>query len=146
VDGLDNTADGSTLHGDGNDALALDAHDVATTGDPVIARVGEDYAEAEQGDDVGNAGVGGIGDGGLDGREDSSTRDTHDEDTGTATSVRTKVGSSKSEESRVHRGHEEEDDDEHGNTSNALDGADDCCADDGTDGVGDEEEVRLEDR
>ena len=146
VDGLHDAADGAALDGNGEHGLALDAHDVAAVGDPVVGGVGEDDGEAEEGDDVGDAGVGGVSDGGLDGREDCCARDTHDEDTGTAACVRAKVGSSESEEGRVHRRHEEENDDEHRNTGNALDGADDCGADDGADGVEDEEEVGLEDR
>ena len=76
VDGRDNTTDGTALHGGGNDGLALDAEDVEAVADPVEAGVSEDEDEAHEGDDVGDAGVGSIGDGSLDWGEDSASGDT----------------------------------------------------------------------
>jgi hypothetical protein len=145
VDGLDDAADGSAFHGDGDDGLALDAKDVEAVARPVEAGVGEDNAEADEGDHVGDAGVDGVGDGGLDWGEDGAAGDTHDEDTGTAAGVGTEVGSSECEEGRVHGSHEEEDNNEHGNTCNTVDRADGGDAANGADGVDDEEEVGLED-
>jgi len=72
VDSLDNTANSTTLHGGGNDGLALDAENVEAVACPVEGGVAEDEAEANEGDNVGDAGVGGISDGGLDWREDSA--------------------------------------------------------------------------
>jgi hypothetical protein len=146
VDSLDNTADSTTLHGGGDDTLALDAEDVESVTDPVEGGVGEDDAEADEGDDVGDAGVGSISDRSLDRREDSSAGNTHDHDTSATTGVRSKVGSSESEESRVHRGHEEENNDEDTDTSNTVERADGGGAGDGEAGVDNEEEVGLEDR
>ena len=146
VDGRDDTADSTALHGGGDDGVALDAEDVEAVADPVEAGVSENEDEADEGDDVGDAGVGSIGDGGLDWGEDSTSGDTHDHDTGTATSVRAKVGSSEGEEGRVHGSHEEEDNDENTDTGNTADGADGSSAGNGEGGVDHEEEVGLEDR
>lgn len=146
VDGRDDTADSTAFHGGGDDGVALDAEDVEAVADPVEAGVSENEDEADEGDDVGDTGVGSIGDGGLDWGEDSTSGDTHDHDTGTATSVRAKVGSSEGEESRVHGSHEEEDNDEDTDTSNTADGADGSSAGNGEGGVDHEEEVGLEDR
>ena len=72
VDSLDNTADCTALHGGGDDGIALDAEDVEAVAGPVEGGVAKDEAEANEGNDVGDAGVGGISDGGLDWGEDSA--------------------------------------------------------------------------
>jgi len=146
VDSGDDTTNSTALHRGGDDGVALDAEDGEAVADPVEGGVGEDEDEADKGDDVGDAGVGSIGDGGLDWGEDSASGDTHDHDTGTATGVRSKVGSSESEESRVHGSHEEEDNDEDTDTSNTVERADGGSASNGETGVDNEEEVGLEDR
>lgn len=76
VDGRNDTADGTALHGGGNDGFALDAEDVEAVADPVEAGVSENEGEADEGDDIGDAGVGSIGDGGLDWGEYSASGDT----------------------------------------------------------------------
>lgn len=146
VDSRNDTTDSTALHRGGNDGFALDAEDVEAVADPVEAGVSENEDETDEGDDVGDAGVGSISDGGLDWGEDSTSRDTHNHDAGTATSVRAKVGSSEGEESRVHGGHEEEDNDEDADTSNTANRADSGGAGDGEGSVDNEEEVGLEDR
>jgi len=60
--------------------------------------------------------------------------------------VRSKVGSAKSEEGRVHGSHEEEDDDEDTDTSDTTNGADSGSAGNSETGVDDQEEVGLENR
>ena len=146
VDGRNDTTDSTALNGSGNDCIALDAEDVEAVADPVEAGVSENEDEADEGDDVGDAGVGSIGDGSLDWGEDGTSRDTHDHDTGTATSVRAKVGSSEGEESRVHGSHEKEDDDKDTDTSNTANGADSGSAGNCEGSVDHKEEVGLEDR
>ena len=146
VDGRDDTTDSTALNRSGNDCIALDAEDVEAVADPVEAGVSEDEDEADEGNDVGDAGVGSIGDGSLDWGEDGTSRDTHNHDTGTATSVRAKVGSSEGEEGRVHGSHEEEDNDENTDTGNTADGADGSSAGNGEGSVDNEEEVGLKDR
>lgn len=145
VNGLHDTADGTALDGGGKDSLALDAEHVEAVADPVDADVGEYDAEADERDDEGDAGVGGISDSALNRCEDGSARDAHNEDTGTAASVAAKVGGSQSEERRVHRGHERKKDDEDGRAGLAVDGADDGVQGDGEGGVDGEEEVGLKD-
>jgi hypothetical protein len=76
VDSRNDTANGTALHGSGNDGVALDAEDGEAVAHPVEGSVCEDEAEANERDDVGDAGVGGIGDGGLDRGEDSTSGDT----------------------------------------------------------------------
>ena len=103
--------------------------------------VGKDDEEADEGNDEGDASVGSIGNGTLDGGEDGTTGDTHDEDTGTATSVDTKVGSSHSEDSGVHGCHEEVDGHNTTNGSLAVTGADVGVKSDGGNGVDDHDEA-----
>ena len=89
---LDN---GTTLDtSGGNDLVGVDAEEGETVLLPVESAVSKDNAEADEGSDEGDAGVGSIGDGTLDGGEDGTTGNTHDKDTGTAAGVDTKVGSS----------------------------------------------------
>lgn len=94
---LDN---GTTLDtsGGNNILVGLDAEDGEALLLPVEGNVGKDDEEADERGDEGDAGVGSIGNGTLDGREDSTTSDTHDEDTGTAAGVDTEVGSSHGED------------------------------------------------
>lgn len=146
VDGRDDTTDSTALHRGGDNGLALEAEDVEAVAGPVEGGVSENEDETGERDDVGDAGVGSIGDGSLDWGEDSATGDTHDHDTGTAAGVRAEVGSSESEEGWVHGGHEKEDDDEDTDTGNAANRADSGGAGNGECGVDNEEEVGLEDR
>lgn len=146
VDSRDDTTNSTALNGSGNDCIALDAEDVEAVADPVEAGVSENEDEADEGDDVGDAGVGSIGDGSLNWGEDGTSRDTHNHDTGTATSVRAEVGSSEGKESRVHGSHEKEDNDQNTHTSNTANRADSGSAGDGERSVDNEEEVGLEDR
>ena len=52
VDGGDNTAKGTTLHGGCNDGFALDTENVEAVADPVEAGVSENEDETDKGDDV----------------------------------------------------------------------------------------------
>jgi len=76
VDSGNDTTDSTALHGGGDDGLALDAEDGEAVADPVEGGVAEDEDEADKGDNVGDAGVGGISDGSLDWGEDSASGDT----------------------------------------------------------------------
>ena len=76
VDCLNNTTKSAAFLRDSDHSLALDAEDVEAVASPVESDVGKDDAEADQWDNVRNAGARGIGNGALNRREDSSTRDT----------------------------------------------------------------------
>lgn len=76
VDCLNDTTKSAAFLRDSNHSLALDTEDVKAVTSPVGSDIGEDDAEADQWDDVGNAGAGSIGDSALDWGEDSSTRNT----------------------------------------------------------------------
>merc|ERR1712151_1233119 len=102
---------------------------------PVGSDIGEDDAEADQWDDVGNGGAGSIGDSALDWGEDSSTRNTHDKDTSAATSVASKVGRSECEDGGVHRSLEEENRDQDANGRRTTARCDISIETDGTDRV-----------
>lgn len=125
--------------------LILDAEDPEAVASPVRCTVGEDNDETDERDDVGDTSAGGVGNGTLDRREDSSTRDTHDEDTGTATSVTTEVGSSESEDGGVHWGLEEEKTDEDTGGRLAVATADIASESNSADSVDSEDEVGFED-
>lgn len=73
---LNNAAKSTTFKRGSNHRLGLNAKDVEAVASPVESDVCQDDAEADQWYDIGNAGVGSIGDGALDRREDSSTRNT----------------------------------------------------------------------
>lgn len=91
--------DGTTLDTSGGDDLVgVVAEDSKAILLPVVGNVGKDNAETNERGDEGDAGVGSISDGTLDGGKDGTTGNTHDKDTGTAAGVNTKVGSTKSED------------------------------------------------
>lgn len=72
VNGLDGSTESTALEGAGDDVLALDAHDVHAMAEPMRCGVAEDEDEADHGDEVGDAGSGGISNSTLDRGEDSS--------------------------------------------------------------------------
>lgn len=169
VDGLDDTAESTTLERGGNNLLALDAKDVHTVADPVHGDIGEDDNETHERDDVGDTGVGCVGDSSLNRWEDGAwllesatclqldlindcsgglltATDTHDQDTSTATGVLSEVCSSKGEDGRVHRGLEEEDHNKDCNRSSSVSSAHNSVESDGRATVNNHNEVGLEDR
>lgn len=101
MDGLHDTADGTAFDRHGDNGLGLNAEDVEAVAGPVETGVGENYAEAKERHDVGDARVVSISDGSLNRAEDCCARDTHDEDTRAAAGVGTQVGGSEGEEGRV---------------------------------------------
>lgn len=145
MDGLDDTANGTTLHGNGNNLRGLDAHDLAAVADPVVGSVPEDNAEANERHDVGDTGVGSGGNGTLDWWEYSTTGDTHDQDAGTTACVAAKIGGTEGEDGGVHWCLEKEDADQDGNGVLAVTGAEVGVDDDGADGVDCKQEVGLKD-
>jgi len=138
---------GTTLNTSGGNNLvtSLDAEDSETLLVPVESDVGKDDEESNEGNDEGDASVGGIGNGTLDGGEDGTTGNTHDEDTGTAAGVDTEVGSSHSEDSGVHGGHEEVDGHDGTDGSLAVTGADVGVKSNGGNGVDDHDEAGAQD-
>lgn len=145
VDCLDDSTEGTAFEGGGDDVLALDAEEVVAVLNPRDGGEHQNNDEADHGDEVGDFGGGGVGDGALDWREDSSARDSHNQDTGSATSVLAKVGSSEGEDSWVHRRHEEEDGDKNTNTSIASTVGDVRSQSDSAASVHCQDEVGLED-
>ena len=97
VDVVDGTTDGTSPCGSTttssvcSDDDILDAHDVSAVGDPVEGNVAENVDKADQWDDHGNASVCGISNCSLDWGKDSSSCDTHDQNTSTTTSMDTKI-------------------------------------------------------
>lgn len=74
-----------------------------TTGSqPVRDDISEDVHEPDERHDVRDTRVNGISDSALDGREDRSARDTHDQDTGSATRVAAEIGGAEREDGGVH--------------------------------------------
>jgi hypothetical protein len=112
---------------------------------PVESDVTKDDEESDERSNEGDADVGGIGNGTLDGREDGTTSDTHDKDTGTAAGVDTEVGSSHGEDSRIHWGHEEVDGHDSTDGSLAVTGADVGVKSDGGNGVDNHDEAGAQD-
>ena len=98
VDGLNSSTNSSTLESSSNHLLALDTEDVEAMADPVLSDVGQDNDETDKWNNEGDASVRGVGNSTLDRWEDSSARDTHDENTCTASSVLAEVGSTESED------------------------------------------------
>lgn len=142
---LDGTAE-RTAHGGSLGDDVLGAHDDHAVADPVEGDVAEDVDEADERDDVRDAGAGrSVGDGALDRREDGTARDAHDEDAGTAAGVAAEVGGAKGEEGGVHGRLEEEDDDEDGDGGRAGAGADVGVQRDGAAAVDDHDKVGRED-
>lgn len=131
--------------GSSDNLLVLDAEDAHAVANPVEGNVSEDVDEANKGNDKGDTGVGSISDSTLDRGEDGTARDTHDEDTGTATGVLAKVGSSEGEDGGVHGSLEEVDDDEDCDSRSAVASADVCVEGNGANRVDGDEEVALED-
>jgi hypothetical protein len=130
----------------GNDLIAsLDAEDSEVLLLPVESDVAKDNKESNEGGDEGDADVGTIGNGTLDGREDGTTGDTHDEDTGTATGVDTEVLGSEGEDSGVHGCHEEVDGHDGTDGTLTLASADVGVESDGGNGVEDHDESGAED-
>jgi len=134
VTGLDHTTHGASDDLSGKDRWGLLAEDEHAVTEPVDADVSEDKDEADHRNQVGDASSGGIGNGTLDRWEDRTARDTHDQDTSTTSGVLAEVGSSEGENCRVHRSHEEENDDQHGDAGDAT-----CRGDVGSQGDGDAE-------
>lgn len=142
---LDDTAQRAT-HGLALDDIdVLGAHDDHAVAEPVEGDVAEDVHEADERDDIRDAGAGRVGDGALDRGEDGTAGNTHDEDTGTAAGVAAEVGGTQGEDGGVHGGLEEEDDDEDGDGGGAVAGADVGVEGDGDAGVHDHDEVGRED-
>ena len=112
---------------------------------PVESHVSEHIHEANQGHNVGDSSTGGIGDSTLDWWEDCSARYTHHENTGTATCVTAQVGCAESEESGVHRGLEEEDDNEDSDSGGTVASADVGVKSNSEGSVDHEQEISLED-
>ncbi len=117
---------------------------MTTSSEPVEGDIAENIDEADKGNDEGDTSSSSIGDSTLDGREDCSTTDPHNQDTGTTASVASKVGSAESEDGWVHGRLEEIDDDQDTDRDVSGNGADDSVQGNGDDSVNHEEEVRLE--
>jgi hypothetical protein len=111
----------------------------------VESDVTKDDEESDERSNEGDADVGGIGNGTLDGREDGTTSDTHDKDTGTAAGVDTEVGSSHGEDSRIHWGHEEVDGHDGTDGTLALAGTDVGVKSNAGNGVEDHDEAGAQD-
>jgi len=139
--------DGTSLDtGGGNNVIVvLDTEDGKALLVPVERDVGKDDEETDKRDDEGDAGVGSIGDGTLDGREDGTSGHSHNEDTRSAASVNTKVGSSHGEDGRVHGSHEEVDGHNSTDRTLALASADVSVKSDGGNGVEDHDEAGGQD-
>jgi hypothetical protein len=144
MDGLDSAAYGTTLERGRDDVLALDSEDVEAVSDPMGCDIGQHNDESNHGNEVRDACACGIGDGTLDRREDGSSRHAHDEDTGTAAGVSAKVGSSKREDAGVHGCHEEEYDDDAGDTGGPVTVRDICGESDADDAVDHQHEIAFE--
>lgn len=76
VSGGDRAADSGSLKRYSDHGFALDADDVEAVGDPRVGDVGEDDAEADKRDNVGDAGGGLVGNCALNRGEDGSAGDT----------------------------------------------------------------------
>lgn len=72
VDGLDDTAESTALERGGDDLRALDNEDVHAVADPVHGDVDKHNNEAHERDDVGDTGVGCVGDSSLNRGEDGA--------------------------------------------------------------------------
>ena len=138
---LDNTTNGTNRASSDN---ILDAHDVAPMSDPVEGDVSKDIDKSNQGNDVRDTCACRVGNGALDRGEDSSSRDTHDQDTSTAASVAAEIRGPESEDGRVHGSLEKEDDDQDGDSRFAMSSADISVESDGKRSVDHKEEVGLE--
>lgn len=138
---------GTTLNTSSGDDLitSLDAEDGEALLVPVESDVTKDDEESDERSNEGDADVGGIGNGTLDGREDGTTSDTHDKDTGTAAGVDTEVGSSHGEDSRIHWGHEEVDGHDGTDGTLALAGTDVGVKSNAGNGVEDHDEAGAQD-
>ena len=108
------------------------------------SNVSQDVGETSERNDHRNTGVDSIGNSTLDWGHDSATRDTHDQDTSTAASVASEVGSTESKDGWVHRSLKEVEEDKHDDTSLARIGADDRVENYSEDSVDNEEEIGLE--
>lgn len=117
--------------------LSLDLSLTANTpsssvGVPNVDGPAGDVDEARDDDEEGDSGVEMVRDGSLHGREDGTTRDTHDDEGRGSSGVSTETGGGEDEDDRVHDRLEEHDDDGEVDTSLAVDATDH----DGDDGAG----------
>jgi hypothetical protein len=100
--------------------VGLGDHDLHAAADPANGNVTEDVDETDSRDDVADASALSVGNCSLNRGEDCSARNTHDKDTGGAASMATKVGSTHSEDGRVHGSLEEEDGNQDTDTGDTL--------------------------
>lgn len=142
VNGLNSTTDDPL--GSWNDNV-LDSPDVAAVREPVESDVSQDVDETGKWYHHRDSGIDGIGNSTLDRREDSTTSNTHNQDTSTAAGMVPEVGSTKSKEGWVHRGLEEVEKDHNDDTRLILVDADGSIKNNSADSVDDEEEISLED-
>ena len=140
----DSTANNGTTV-DGSSRFDLWTHDPHAALHPGVDGEGEDNNESDKWNDVGNAGVGSVGNGTLDWWEDGTTGDTHDQDTGTTAGVLAEVGSTESEDGWVHWGLEEEKSDEDTDGSLTVTGNNVGVESNGEDGKDGEDERWLKD-
>jgi len=99
-----------------------------------------DVDEAWDEEEERNSSVEPVTDGTLHGGETSTTRDTHDKETGGSSGVSTKTGGTENEDDWVHDAHTVEDEHEADDRGEALDGSDQDEEDRAEDGVGEEED------
>lgn len=119
--------------------LALDFAVVGPPAEAVSAPNPEspsgDVDEARDTDVVGSPGAEVVGKSALNRREDGTTGDTHDEETGTATSVATETGGGEDEDDGVEDGLEEHDHHQADETRETLEGTNADAEDGADDGV-----------
>lgn len=98
----------------------LRLQDAEARADPVDTGVAQNVNETDERDNIADAGSLGVGNSTLDRREDGTTGNTHDENTGSAASVLAQVSGTHAKDGGVHGSHEEEYGDQTANGTGAL--------------------------
>lgn len=126
--------------------LSLGGQEGDSAANPVDSDVAEDVDEANSRDDVGDSSALGVSDRALNRWENCSSRNTHDKDTSSTSSVVAEVSGTHGEDGGVHGSHEEEDGDEDTDTGNTPGSSTDVGSkSDGTARVDNHDELRAED-
>jgi hypothetical protein len=105
----------------------------------------EDVEETRDTDEEGDLDFTTFGDGTLHGREDGSTGNTHDKETGSSSSVSTKTGCTEDEDDWVHDGFETHDGNQADDTTDTRKRSDEDNHEESTKGAGGEEDGSRDD-